>query len=707
MATAVAPITVAISAEFLRAMEALPKGIQKRVREFIELFRENPASPGINYEKITGAADANMRSARVDQAYRAIVLKPETGDVYVLLWVDHHDDAYQWARNRKASVHPDTGSLQIIKVDYSTELRPEAPAEPMVAGLFDAHRDRELVRLGVPEELIPLVRSLQSERDLDNAGDDLPTEAYEALFLLAAGYSVEAVDRELQRARTPEPVDTSDFASALANPESKQRFYVVENEEELNEMLDAPLEQWRVFLHPTQRKLVETTVNGPMRVLGGAGTGKTVVAMHRARRLAEQLEGDARLLFTTFTTNLAADIAANLTKICSQEVMRRIDVVNIDRWVGEFLRSQGYEFEIDYGTRSRDLWERALNLAPSDLEVHPSFYREEWERIVQPNGITTLDAYLKVSRVGRGIAVNRAARQKVWPVFEEYRALLTEHGLKEGDDAMRDACSILEQKGDILPFSSIVVDEAQDMGAQAFRLIRQMIPGGDRPNDLFIVGDAHQRIYRHKVVLGHCGVNVRGRSRKLRINYRTTEETRRWATGLLEGRTIDDLDGGTDTTGDTRSLLHGAPPEVHAFDDFSKEVDFVIHRIQQLSDDEQSSVCVVARENKIVDQFESQLQAAGIETYRLHRSESEDRARAGVRLATMHRVKGLEFEYVIIVGADDETIPSDRHLDPAASTAEKEEHELRERALLYVSATRARRGVNVTCTGKMSRFLST
>jgi len=705
MAPVVAPVTIAISSDFLKSMSALPKTTQKRVREFIDLFRDNPASPGINYEKITGSADGNLRSARIDQTYRAIVLKPETGDVYVLLWVDHHDDAYAWAQNRKARVHPDTGSLQVIKVDHVTERVSERGTTSEEGGLFHAFRDRELIRLGVPEELLPLVRSFESDRELDDASEEMPVETYQALYLLAAGYTPAEVDNELDRARRTVPVDTADFASALANPESKQRFFVVDDEEELENVLNAPLDIWRVFLHSTQRKLVEMKAAGPVRVLGGAGTGKTVVAMHRAKRLAEMLTGDDRILFTTFTTNLAADIASNLTKICPPDVMRRIDVVNIDRWVGDFLRREGYEYEIVYGTQTTDLWESAMNIAPPNLEVHPSFYREEWERIVQANGITRLDDYLKVSRVGRGVSLSRSARKSVWSVFEEYRSLLTEKGYKEGDDAMRDACAILEQKGDILPYTSIVVDEAQDMGPQVFRLIRQMIPGGDRPNDLFIVGDAHQRIYRHRVVLGQCGINIRGRSRKLRVNYRTTEETRRWAVNLLEGHPVDDLDGGIDATGDTRSLLHGAPPAVHVFDDFSKEVDFVVQRIRELEGEGTSRICIVARENKIVELFESQLQAQDLETYRLRRSEAEDPSRPGVRLATMHRVKGLEFDYVIVVGADDDTIPFIKHLDPTASTAEKEEHERRERALLYVSATRARRGVDVTCTGTPSRFV--
>ena len=269
--------------------------------------------------------------------------------------------------------------------------------------------------------------------------------------------------------------------------------------------------------------------NGPVRVLGGAGTSKTVVAMHRARWLAQHVfkkEND-RVLFTTFTRNLAADIRKNLTNICKPEVMRRIEVVNLDKWASDFLRKGGYDYKIDYGRLSGPLWKRALDTAPSDLSFETSFYREEWDRVIQPQAVTSLDAYFKAVRVGRGTRLSRKARKAIWPVFEEYRILLNEHGLREADDALRDARLLLKNKNKVFPYQSIVVDEAQDMGAQAFKLIRQMLPGpGDgRKNDLFIVGDAHQRIYRHKVILGRCGINIIGRGRKLRINYRTTDET--------------------------------------------------------------------------------------------------------------------------------------------------------------------------------------
>ncbi len=696
-------VKVALSADFLKALDALPKAQKSKVHSFIDKFREDPTSSGINFEKIDTFKDQKLRSVRIDQAYRAIILKPPTGNVYVLLWVDHHDKAYQWAENKVVDIHPETGSLQVYRAEEAVRPAP-APEQPESDGLFDVYRDRELVKLGIPEPLLPLVRSLKSEPDLDAADEYLPGEASEALFMLAAGFDYEEVWREMDQ-RSREEVDTTDFASALDHPESKRRFVVVENELELAEILDAPLEQWRVFLHPTQQKLVDMEANGPVRVLGGAGTGKTVVAMHRARRLAQVLTGNDKVLFTTYTKNLAADIRENLSKLCSAEVLHRIEVVNFDQWVSDFLKRNGYRFEIAYGDRASECWEGALNVAPQELDLPRSFYRREWESVIQANGITEWSEYMRVPRTGRGHALARRDRKAVWAVFAEYRSLLTEHGLREPDGAFRDARVILEQRGDVLPYSSIVVDEAQDFSMEAFRLLRQMIPGGDRPNDLFIVGDAHQRIYGRRVILGHCGINIVGRGRKLRINYRTTEENRRWATSLLHGIKYDDLDGAIDDLKGERSLLKGTEPDVHCFDDFTQEMAFLTDRLKAISDEELRSTCLVARTHSLLQQYDGALKAAGIPTYPISRSEAEDRSRPGLRLATMHRVKGLEFDTVIIAGANDGVIPHEKAMVNGSVDAIRDA-EASERSLLYVASTRARRQTTVTCHGKASRYLA-
>ncbi len=701
--------TVAISSEFFNAFARLPRKAQNKAMGFVSKFRQNPAIPGINYEKIQDAAHPGFRSVRIGDDYRGIVLKPDSDNVYVLLWVDHHDDAYDWARRKKCAVHPDTGSLQIFDVQEVSAEEVQAGTESSTEslGLFDEFRDRHLVQLGVPREMLPLVRKITSEEDLDEMLGSLPQEAYEALFFLAQGFTLQDVFHETGKTETDKEVDTSDIRTALEQPDSMQRFHVITDDLELQAMLQAPLEKWRVFLHPTQRKLVERSWNGPVRVLGEAGTGKTVAAMHRARWLARKIfTGDQDwILFTTFTRNLAADIQSNLQTICSPEEQARIEVVNLDKWVSDFLKRSGYAYRIIYSHKTEELWEQAMAAAPEEPALPESFYREEWSNVLQPQGVTSFEDYSRASRKGRGVALNRKARKAVWPVFEEYRLLLNENGWREPDDAMRDARNILEVQGTQLPYKSIVVDEAQDMGTQAFKLLRQMVPEG--ADDIFIVGDGHQRIYRHKVILGQCGIRIVGRSRKLRVNYRTTEETRRWATSVLEDTVIDDLDEGRDDSKGTTSLLRGLEPSIQHFDSFEAEKKYLVELARQKEQEGTlAQTCLAVRTNAMLKRYEQIMQEQGIKTYSIRPDIPEDRNAYGLRLATMHRVKGLEFDQIIIAGANEGVIPLRQALESSHDQAEKEDRELRERTLFYVAATRARKELIVTGYGRMSGFIS-
>lgn len=699
-------IKVAIGDQFLDAFAKIPKKEQGKVHEFVIKFRSNPMSPGIHLEKIKNVRDPNLRSVRIDQAYRGIVLQPPMGNLFVLLWVAHHDDAYSWAENKVYTINPDTGGLQVVSVAEAAP--PKEEVEPGKPGLFDDIRDRELKKLGVPELLLPSVRALKDKDEL--LEQDYPEEVLYALYLLAEGEAYETVLWEVDKEREPEHVDTEDFVTALEHGDSQSRFFVVDDELDLQRMLAAPLEKWRVFLHPTQRKLVRSRWKGPARILGGAGTGKTVVAIHRAKFLAEQVytDKDDRILFTTFTRNLAEDITSNLKTICSDETLKRIDVVNLDRWVSDFLRKNGYSHDIDYGARTDALWQDALNMKPLDLQLSDAFFREEWNQVIQPQEVRDVRDYFSATRVGRGVRLTRKDRQKVWRVFEAYRAALNERGLKERDDALCDARMLLEQKGDVLPYRAVIVDEAQDMGDQAFKLIRQIAPKGPgHEGDVFIVGDAHQRIYRYKVTLSRCGLNIRGRARKLRVNYRTTEENRRWAVNLLRGLRVDDLDGGTDDHKAYRALMHGEIPEIRSCASFADEVKEIANHINDLENQgvPLSSICLVARTKTLVGQYRDAMKERGFQPYQIVRSQPEDTQEPGLRLATMHRVKGLEFEHVIIGSVNRGVIPADWALREATDATSRADLEQMERALLYVAVTRAKKSVLLTTYGVISPFL--
>lgn len=384
---------VAISSDFFTALSRLPKTQFNKTIKLVEKFKTSPNSSGINYEKLHFSSDGRMHSIRVDDTYRCIVLKPEAGDVYLLLWVDHHDEAYEWAKRHKCMVHPETGSLQIIETEYIPSLHSDHYEQLEIAYFFADYRDKDLLRIGIPESMIPEVKQITTELDLDRLQARLPEEAYEGLFYLMAGDTLDDVLQYLSVQEMEDKIDTEDFAKALENENSKRRFYVVDgNDIDLMSMLNAPLEKWRVFLHPSQRKLINRDWSGPVRVLGGAGTGKTVVAMHRAKWLAQKaLIHGGKILFTTFTKNLAVDIHENLKKICSEEMLERIEVKNLDQWVYEFLYKNGYRDRIVYSDESDKIWDESVMIKPSQLELSESFFKEEWERVIQPQSVTTLD----------------------------------------------------------------------------------------------------------------------------------------------------------------------------------------------------------------------------------------------------------------------------------------------------------------------------
>ena len=698
---------VAVYDEFLDAFAKLPRAQQKKVSQFMRKFRSDPTSSAINYEKISSFRDPNMRTVRIDQQYRAVILKPEQGNVYVLLWVDNHDEAMAWAAPKQVVIHPETGSLQVLVAEPAPTPAPVAAKAPAAAPpLYGQWSDADLIALGVPDVALPKVRAVRAESELDLLAATLPPEAYEALFFLGSGSSLEEVRQSLA-VEKPATVDPADFGAALETATTQRRFHVVTDDQELEAILDAPLDKWRIYLHPSQRRIVTANFNGPARVLGGAGTGKTVVAMHRAKHLATQVfTGDEdRILFTTFTVNLAHDIQDSLQKLVPPAAMRRIEVVHLDKWVADFLKSQGYDYRIDYwdmkGSPLQDLWESALADKPEQVDLPRAFFREEWDYVVQPAGCASYDAYRDAPRVGRGVRLSRQQRKAIWPVFEEYRNLLEAKRIREPLDAMRDVVELLKKLKGRSRYRAVIVDEAQDMSTIAFQVLRAIAP--EEPNDLFIVGDGHQRIYRRRVSLAQAGVKITGRSRKLYINYRTTDEIRRYAVSILSNVSVDDLDEGSDDNKKYKSLMHGAPPTIERCGSFTKEVQTIAKFVKAAEDT--TSTCLVSRTHGQLEQYDTALRELGIATYRIRRSAADDRSKPGLRLATMHRVKGLEFDRMIIAGVNEGTVPLLVGDAESNDRGVQEEAELRERALFYVASTRARRELLITSGSKPSPWL--
>lgn len=766
-------VQIAISDTFWDGFMALRQQEQKRVRDFVTKFRSNPKSPGINYETIRNARDKDYRSVRVTQDIRGIVLRPDSGNTYILLWVDRHDDAYAWAERTQCAINPVTGALQIYEVEHVDEpLHPttsanDAPSKAEStrneAGLkttdsaeqadksdktdgvdnaksadsaksgssaapeqYAAHKparpttpllhlsDENFLRLGVPESALDLVKDLRTDEELAASKPRLPLEVFDALTMLALGLPYDDVLEEY--APLPaEAVDTTNLTAALERPGTQRRFRVFADDEELLRMLNAPLERWRVYLHPSQRAVVQWKVNGPIRVTGGAGTGKTVVAMHRARYLVREIFTDPadRILFTTYTRNLALDIEANLKQICTPAELKRIDVINIDAWVSAFLKRQNFEYRIVYeGGRDntmKQVWEEAHKALPHD-ERPITFYKEEWQRVVLPQNITDIRAYLRADRTGRGVGLNRKQRAEIWPVFERAQTELARRNCVTFEQAVHAAIERIDHGHQSKKYQAIIVDEAQDFGTEIQKLLRK-VAGEERPNDLFIVGDAHQRIYNRPAPLSNAGINVVGRSRKLRVNYRTTEEIRDFAMRVLEDIEFDDLDHQIDRSQHYKSLVSGTPPTVEGFSSSTDETDWIAKNIRELTQKDEnnlqnSDICVVLRTNKEAERYANMLQEIGIPTTPVSRDGSDAKNTSNVRVATMHRVKGLGFKAVFVAGLSDESMPLQYAVTGSSDEAVLQEVEQQERSLLHVACTRAAHVLFLSWTGTQSRFLA-
>lgn len=701
----------------IRSLKKLPPKISNGFLEMMARLMTDPARAGANFETVQGARDKGIKSIRIDDGYRAIGYI--SGRDLLLLHVNEHDKAYRWAENRHVRVDPNTNRIRIVEeVQQETvEVAPAKGAEQ----LFGAFSDQLLTDLGIMPEELPLVRAVANEAELDALVDQIDTTSHEILLGLAAGYAPAEV-REVLAISTPaedgkQPPELP-FSEAITTNESRQTIFTPETEREMRRFLEGDMEAWRVFLHPDQRRFAYRDYNGPALVRGGAGTGKTVVAMHRAKYLADQIAADPkcdgqRVLVTTFTTNLAKDIEHNLRVLCPEHLethKSRIEVINLDAWVSDFLRRRRFGREVVFFSNGTDkiseIWDEVLEQHGCPEGLSSAFIRAEWAQIVQAKGVDTQKAYFKVPRTGRGTPLDRKKRAELWAIFEDYRARLLDEGLAEPDDAYIEAITLLQSEAAGLPYSAVIVDEAQDMGEQAFRLIRAIVPplpDGDK-NSIFIVGDAHQRIYARKASMSACGIDIRGRSRKLRLNYRTTDEIRRWAVAILEGVAVDDLDDGLDSLKGYTSLFRGPEPVLVGYANPRKEMDGLIDWIKDLQFAEllDADMGVLVRTRRQADQVMEAITGAGLTGLLLSNASADDRKVPGVRITTMHRSKGLEFAAVAIPFLADGLFPPKGMLQAAVDAADLREMVEREKSLLHVAATRAKKVLRISWSGAPS-----
>ena len=690
---------VTISDSFTRRFATLPEEEREALTPFVLKFREDPEA--FTFQKLNMTADDKFAWVGLDDDFWGLITVTSPGkDVIVCVWIGEREECELWSSDHRVDVHPQLGSLQL----YSVALEP--PEEQPSSALFAKFSDEELISCGVPPLLIPAVRVIEDEDALLSLVEHLPGEASDALVELATGKSVAAA-REVAGLETPdEDVDTQDFDLALGN-ELTRRHIVEVDDEALEAILKEPLSQWRIFLHPSQKRAVEVNSSGPVRVLGGAGTGKTVALIHRAVLLVrERLEPEERVLVTTYTRNLALELAASIRKLTTDEEFARIDIRHIHKVARDLLAGQGISPDIASDRQREAAWDRALEEVPAGITYPRAFYEDEWRNVIVPHDIQSASEYMKASRRGRGTSVHKLKRAQIWPVFQAYRDALNKESLMEWDDLIVEARELVMQQPELCQWRALLSDEVQDYKAGELRFLRALVPRDD--DDMFLVGDGHQRIYGLPTSFKACGVHIVGRSFRLKVNYRTTERIRDLAMRALAGEDWDDMNEGQDDLTGYHSIRVGEEPVIELHETFKEEYQSLIEHVRTWLFDEDvpaQDICIAARFSKLRDTYQKVLENEGYPTVIIDADSSDEELGAGIRLATFHRLKGMEFSHIILAGVQEGVVPYDLPDEKFADDVARHEHMKTERALFYVAATRARDHLVVMGVGDASPLL--
>ncbi|MBP7372907.1 MAG: UvrD-helicase domain-containing protein [Opitutaceae bacterium] len=680
-----------IADTFTDSLARLTGDEQKAAKTTAFDLQMNPACPGMSFHKLDKAKDKNFWSIRVGADIRLIVHK--TPGSLLLCYVDHHDKAYDWAERRKLETHPKTGAAQWVEIRETVKevvvpvyVQTELPLPPKPL-LFAHATDDQLLGYGVPPEWLSEVRQV-NEDSLLTLADRLPGEAAEALLELATG----------GKPRTGTPVAAT--ANPFDHPDAQRRFRIMANVDELKQALEYPWDKWTVFLHPEQRQLVERDYRGPARVAGSAGTGKTIVALHRAVHLAKA-NPDSRVLLTTFSDTLASALHTKLKRLVGSQphLADRIDVASLDAIAQRLHRSLvGPAKLISSGELKTAMLAAAQSVTGHKFSLR--FLLSEWDQVVDAWQLMTWDAYRDVARLGRKTRLPEAQRKLLWSIMERVRTGIAARGAVTAATLFT-STAVAIGKAKSPPFDFAVVDEAQDIGVPHLRFLAAF---ARREDALFFAGDLGQRIFQTPFSWKALGVDVRGRSRTLRVNYRTSHQIRTQADRLLAGE-MTDVDGNKEDRRETVSVFNGPAPTIQTFETQPEESKHVGGWIRERVADGLAphEIAVFVRSTEQLGRAEAALREAKIDFKTL--DERVDVSSGRAALCTMHLAKGLEFRAVAVMACDDEIVPLQERIESVGDTGDLQEVYDTERHLLYVACTRARDHLLITSTEPASEFL--
>lgn len=685
-----------IADTFQSSLARLTGDEQKAVKITVFDLQANPASPGMSFHKLAKVKDQNFWSVRVNADLRIIVHK--TAGNLLLCYVDHHDKAYAWAARRKLETHPKTGAAQLVEIRETVQevlvpvfieqaAPPGTPARPpLKPALFLNTEADDLLGYGVPPEWLADVQAA-TEDSLLTLAEHLPSEAAEALLELATGGKPKQA-----------PAPTGD---PFSHPDAQRRFRIMANAEELGRAMEAPWEKWLVFLHPDQQQWVEREYSGPARVAGSAGTGKTVVALHRAVHLA-RINPDSRVLLTTFSDTLANTLRAKFRHLVWNQprLGERIDIHSFNAIALRLCKAHSGPVNLASPTLIRDLLQSASNqVGGHKFTLH--FLVTEWEQVVDAWQLQTWESYRDVARLGRKTRLPESQRALLWTIFTKVKESLADQNLLTIASVFTRLASILPDLKS-RPFDFVVVDEAQDISVPHLRFFAAL--AGGSPDGLFFAGDLGQRIFQHPFSWKSLGVDIRGRSRTLRVNYRTSHQIRMTADRLL-GPEVADVDGNVESRADTISVFNGPSPQLKTFRTEIEESQATASWLaaQIGSDVLAHEIGIFVRSDAQLDRARKACLAAALPFTVL---DSHVETEPGhVSISTMHMAKGLEFRAVAVMACDDEVIPLQSRIESVGDDADLKEVYDTERQLLYVACTRARDRLFITSGAPASEFL--
>ncbi len=655
----------------------------------------NPANPGLQFHKLDRAKDKNFWSIRVNSDIRVIVHRTNEG--ILLCYVDHHDKAYRWAESRRLVTHPKTGAAQMVEIRetvqeivvprYIEVEQPKMPEAPK-SKLFENLSNDEILTYGVPEEWINDVRQA-NEDSLLALADHLPREAAEALLELATG------------GKPISAPTTQPGADPFAHPDAQRRFRILKDVEELQRALEFPWDKWAIFLHPAQREVIAQDFNGPARISGSAGTGKTIVALHRAVHLARHHQ-ESRILLTSFSDILANALSVKLRRLTANEprLADRVEVHSLSSVGRRLYKAHFGEPRVAKPEDIAELLAEASRSAASN-KFSQKFLAAEWEFIVDAWQVNSWESYRDVKRLGRKTRLSEQHRRALWDIFAQVKtALAASQSITEAEMFSKLAGVAANAKNSLYDFA--IVDEAQDIGVAHLRFLAAL--AGNRPNGLFFAGDLGQRIFQQPFSWKSLGIDIRGRSRTLNVNYRTSHQIRMQADRLL-GHEVSDVDGNTEERGRTISVFNSEAPRIERCDSEEQECRLVAQwlREHREANVEPHEIGIFVRSSAQIGRAVAAARAANI-PYKVL-DERVDAISGFAAISTMHLAKGLEFRAVAVMACDDEVIPLQERIESVTDESDLKDVYDTERHLLYVACTRARDYLLVTSGNHASEFI--